>query len=265
MSSVPTPSSENDLSLRSVSFSHTQGRPVLEGFSAVFRAGQVSALVGRNGSGKTTLLKIIISAVAHLDTRYALHSGEVLHNGFDRTNTGFVPQDFADSLLPWYTVRDNLTLPLIWRGREVPSSPQNVLAQLASFGMPADRIHSLAPRYAHTLSVGEKQLVCVARAVLLAPRLLVLDEPFSSLDVATAHTCEQALLRYQELHRPLVILACHDLHQAAYLATHVLVIGTGRTQGELQMPAKAGPRAAVMAQPEFMNAVEAIRRCLDCE
>jgi len=184
------------------------GRHVLAGVDLRVEDGEIVALLGRSGCGKSTLLRI----AAGLDR----------HDGAERL---VIPDErgigFQDPrLLPWKRVRDNVSLGL--RGRSRARAAADAERALADVGL-AGR----ADAWPLTLSGGEAQRVSLARAIVRRPRLLLLDEPFSSLDALTRRDMH-ALLR--DLHRrlrPAVLLVTHDVDEALALADRVAVLRDG--------------------------------------
>ncbi|MCW2995388.1 MAG: sulfonate transporter ATP-binding protein [Conexibacter sp.] len=177
------------------------GTVVLDGIELELAAGEFVALLGRSGSGKTTLLR----ALAGLDRGV---TGEV--------RTGSAPAVvFQDPrLLPWRSVLVNVALGL--RG---PDPEGRARAALAEVGL--DGREEAWPRQ---LSGGQRQRVALARALVREPDLLLLDEPFSSLDALTRASAQRLVSELWERHRPAVLLVTHDVEEALLLADRVLVL-----------------------------------------
>jgi NitT/TauT family transport system ATP-binding protein len=188
--------------------------------------GEMVALLGPSGSGKTTLLHIL----AGLDTRF---EGQVaLHPPGARI--GVVFQD--PRLLPWRRVRENLLL-VLPRGAD----PVAADAALAEVGMA-----EAAPLWPRQISLGMARRVAVARALAIAPELLLLDEPFASLDEASAAGMRALILRLRRDRPRLgVLLVTHDPAEAAELADRALLLGGGRpaTLVAEHMPGAGGVQA----------------------
>ena len=179
--------------------------------------GEILALVGPSGCGKSTLLRIIAGLIP-------ASSGEVRVNGRPLTglnpDTALVFQSFA--LLPWLRAAENVALPLEARGIPAVDRLRRAEHLLDLMGL---RGHSRA--YPRELSGGMRQRVGIARALCQDPRVLLLDEPFSALDVLTAQT-----LRDQDvglLHDPAVstrtaVLVTHSVEEAVYMADRVVAL-----------------------------------------
>ena len=189
-------------------------RLVLEDVRLDVREGEIVALVGPSGCGKTTLLRI----AGGLDGRF---EGRVRWAGGGRTpRIGTVFQE--PRLLPWRTVRENLTLAR-------PPDPADVPALLDTLG-----IGALAGAYPPSLSGGQARRVAIARAFVVRPALVLLDEPFVSLDAATAATSREVLLTAWRERRCAAVLVTHDMAEAEALADRVVTLSTGpaRVVGE---------------------------------
>src|SRR3984885_10903388 len=190
-------------------------RAVLDDLDLDIRAGEFVALIGRSGSGKSTLLR----ALAGLDHDV---SGEL-------TVTSPVAVAFQEPrLVPWKRVLDNVTL-----GLRDANPKQVAVAALEEVGL-TER----ASAWPLTLSGGEAQRVSLARALVRRPALLLLDEPFSSLDALTRISMHRLVLRLWERHRPAVLLVTHDVDEALILADRVLVLASGRIvfSGPVEVP-----------------------------
>ncbi|HEY7463386.1 MAG TPA: ABC transporter ATP-binding protein [Candidatus Limnocylindria bacterium] len=190
--------------------------PAIHDVSFSVAEAEFVSVVGPSGSGKTTLLRCI----AGLQQPTA---GEVRIRG--RTvrdvpeELAIVFQDYGRSLFPWMTVRHNVELPL----RHLPVSrgerTDRVEAALAEVGM-ADA----ADRYPWQLSGGMQQRVAIARAVAYQPRILLMDEPFGSVDAQTRADLQDMALAVWRAHGSTVLLVTHDVDESVYLSDRVLVL-----------------------------------------
>ncbi len=178
---------------------------VLGRLSLHLPAGEFIALLGPSGAGKTTLLRML----AGLDEDYR---GELITDGEgpDRPSLGFLFQEAR--LMPWLTALQNLVL--------VTGDEERARQALESVGLTA-----AADRYPHQLSGGMQRRVALARAVVCTPRLLLLDEPFVSLDQPSAAALRTQLLEHWQQSRPTVVLVSHDLDEALELADRIVFLG----------------------------------------
>jgi sulfonate transport system ATP-binding protein len=188
------------------------GRVVLDDVNLDVRAGEFVALLGASGSGKTTILR----AIAGLDTRFV---GELT----SATQQAVVFQEHR--LLPWLRVWQNVVV-----GLPQANAKQRARAALAEVGLTAR-----SQAWPGTLSGGESQRAALARALVRQPSLLLLDEPFASLDALTRLRMQQFVARLCAEHGYGVLLVTHDVDEALLLADRALVLADGRIGFELRI------------------------------
>ena len=187
--------------------------------------GEFVSVVGPSGCGKTTVLNMIAGFIPH-------SSGEILLNGKaidgPGPERGVVFQSFA--LFPWKTVLDNVGFGPKMRG--VPKAERDRIAHeyLALAGL----THA-ANRYPNELSGGMQQRVGVVRALANNPAVLLMDEPFASVDAQTRMTLQEELTRIWQERRPTVIFITHDVPEAVFLANRVVVLSKGRVLNQIKI------------------------------
>jgi len=193
--------------------------PVLDGIDFHLREGEIVALLGRSGSGKSTLLRCIAGLIPPTD-------GLVLYREqpFVGSNpgAGMVFQSFA--LLPWLTVQQNVELGLEARGVGRAERARRALAAIDLIGL--DGFESAYPK---ELSGGMRQRVGFARALVTEPDVLLMDEPFSALDVLTAENLRTELLELWasgEFPTRAILIVTHNIEEAVLFADRVIVLGT---------------------------------------
>jgi ABC-type nitrate/sulfonate/bicarbonate transport system ATPase subunit len=199
-------------------------REVLRDFSLTLEAGKIHALVGPSGYGKTTLLRIIIGLDRDFDGRVALPPG---------TTIGVVFQE--PRLLPWRSVHDNLTI-------AAPQATESDLVRLADDLGIGDHLRN----FPGELSLGQARRVALARALAIKPNLLVLDEPFVSLDAVLARRLAGELASLVERTQVTTLLVTHDIDEAIRLADHIILLGHRPAEivGDIEL---ALPRRAMTA------------------
>ena len=224
--------------------------PVLEGVSFTLSEGEIVALLGKSGSGKSTLLRCVAGLISP-------SSGSVSYRGTPLTgaNPGvaMVFQTFA--LLPWLTVRQNVELGLEARGVAGAERAERALRAIDLIGL--DGFESAYPK---ELSGGMRQRVGFARAIVTEPDALLMDEPFSALDVLTAENLRGELVKLWEGHgAPIksILIVTHNIEEAVLLANRVLVLSSnpGRIRAELTVEL---PRPRDRHGPRFEALVDTI-------
>jgi NitT/TauT family transport system ATP-binding protein len=224
--------------------------PVLEGVSFTLSEGEIVALLGKSGSGKSTLLRCVAGLISP-------SSGSVSYRGTPLTgaNPGvaMVFQTFA--LLPWLTVRQNVELGLEARGVAGAERAERALRAIDLIGL--DGFESAYPK---ELSGGMRQRVGFARAIVTEPDALLMDEPFSALDVLTAENLRGELVKLWEGHgAPIksILIVTHNIEEAVLLADRVLVLSSnpGRIRAELSVEL---PRPRDRHGPRFEALVDTI-------
>jgi NitT/TauT family transport system ATP-binding protein len=211
------------LSMRDVGYTFPGWPPVVQGVAWDVPEGQFHCLVGRSGCGKTTLLKLAAGLLRPDTGRITLRGAELIEPG---PQLGFVFQ--SPTLLEWHRVIDNVLLPATLRGKPTPQEVQRAQRLLAQLGL-ADRMN----HFPRQLSGGQQSRVALARALILEPALLLLDEPFAALDAITREELQDDLLRMCREQRTTVVFVTHDIAEAVYLADHVAVMDAGRIVAQL--------------------------------
>lgn len=241
------------LSLRNVcrGFDKSQGRKlVLDDANLTLREGEIVGLLGRSGSGKSTLLRIIAGLIRPT-------SGEATYMGrpLDGPAEGvaMVFQTFA--LFPWLTVLQNVEAGLEAIGVDAGERRKRALAAIDLIGL--DGFENAYPR---ELSGGMRQRVGFARALVVDPTLLLMDEPFSALDVLTAETLRTDLLDlWTQRRMPIksVLIVTHNIEEAVFMCDRILVLSSnpGRVIAEIKVPFKH-PRNRL--DPAFRKLVDDI-------
>jgi NitT/TauT family transport system ATP-binding protein len=233
-------------------FSTPDGRalPVLDGVSFTLSEGEIVALLGKSGSGKSTLLRCVAGLIAPT-------SGTVTYRGTPLTgaNPGvsMVFQTFA--LLPWLTVQQNVELGLEARG--VPDAERSDRALRAIDTIGLDGFESAYPK---ELSGGMRQRVGFARAIVTEPDALLMDEPFSALDVLTAENLRNELVKLWEGHgAPVksILIVTHNIEEAVLLADRVLVLSSNPGRIRAELPVEL-PRPRDRHDPRFEALVDTI-------
>lgn len=186
--------------------------PVLEGVALEVAPGEFVSLVGPSGSGKSSLLRAIVGLVTP-------QTGQIIR-GLELEEIGFLFQD--DALLPWRTARQNVALGLCIHGVPRKEALEEAEAWLVKLGL-----SGLSDRFPHQLSGGQRKRVALAQVLALKPRLLLMDEPFASLDAILRTQLTRDLLSWVEGEGVSVLLVTHDLEEALSLSDRIYLLSKG--------------------------------------
>lgn len=206
------------LNIEHLGFSYPDtAQAVLADLSLKLPANSFATLVGRSGCGKTTLLNILLGYLEASSGRSIL-GDEPIGSSRER----IVPVFQVDGVLPWFRVTDNVMLEswLTPRRRTLATDRARAKRLLRDVGLDS-RFHDVFPKQ---LSEGMKKRVEIARALFSSPSLLLADEPFSSLDTETRELLHALVLKIWKEQRFTILLTTHDLHEALYLSTHIVVM-----------------------------------------
>lgn len=199
-------------------------RRILAGVSFALAPGTFTTIFGPNGCGKSTLVNII----AGLDRAT---SGEVVGGAEIQRQVGYVFQDYRRSLLPWNTVRDNILFPLSLRGVQGREAAVRLDEMLDLTGIALD-----LDQRVYTLSGGQAQAVSILRALIIRPKLLILDEPFAALDYERTIALRRVISDASKALSLTVLCISHDLEEAIIMGDQVVFLTRPPTVVETVLP-----------------------------
>ncbi|MDI3404246.1 ABC transporter ATP-binding protein [Streptomyces cavernicola] len=217
------------LEIKGLGHTYDDGHRAVDGIDLEVDRGELVSLVGPSGCGKSTLLRCVAGLVRPTEGVVSV----------DGTPVSSVPeglavvfQDYTRSLFPWLTVRDNVALPLRRRGLGRAERRAAALDALDEVGL-ADS----ARKYPWQLSGGMQQRAAIARALAYRPSLLLMDEPFGSVDAQTREDLEDLVLRVRAGTGMTILLVTHDIDESVYVADRVVVLtGTpGHVHSDLRV------------------------------
>jgi NitT/TauT family transport system ATP-binding protein len=186
--------------------------------------GDVVSIVGPSGAGKTTVLRAIGGLLQPT-------AGEIFVDGKrvvgPPPDVAFVFQDYSRSLLAWFSALGNVMVPLRAKGQSKSEARERAMKALAAVGL-----EGREDRYPRHLSGGMQQRVAIARALAYEPKLLLMDEPFASVDAQTRMDLEDLVLPLRDQFGVTIVFVTHDIDEAIYLSDQVVVLS--------QPPAKVG-------------------------
>jgi NitT/TauT family transport system ATP-binding protein len=210
--------------------------------------GEFVSIVGPSGCGKTTILNMVAGFLPATGGEILVDGRPVHGPGADR---GVVFQSFA--LFPWKTVLDNVAFGPKMRGvaRAQREATAREFLELAGLTHAADR-------YPNELSGGMQQRVGVVRALANHPDVLLMDEPFASVDAQTRMTLQEELTRIWQERRTTVLFITHDVAEAVFLANRVVVLSKGRVMTQIDVPLEQPRRWEVLMEDERFKSLSAL-------
>lgn len=208
------------LSVRGLAKSYDTKRgsvPVIADLTFDVRVGEIACIVGPSGIGKTTLLKCL-TGLQSISSGQALIDGRPIDGPPEEMALVF--QEYTRSLMPWLTVEKNVRLPLKHLRLPAAEREERIRGALAAVGLAGAE-----SKYPWQLSGGMQQRVAIARAIAYRPEVLVMDEPFASVDAQTRFELEDLCLRIREQFGMTIVVVTHDIDEAVYLSDRVIVLG----------------------------------------
>jgi len=237
---------EELLKIRNLSSSYRTDRGelmVLKGIDFSVQKGEVLSIIGPSGCGKTTLLRLIAGFLRPVSGEILLKGRTITAPGTDRI---MIFQDF-NQLFPWLTVLQNVAFPL--KTKKVPREERERLARQS---LQSVQLADFLNFYPHQLSGGMKQRVALARALITGPEILLMDEPFGSLDEQTRASLQKLLLKIWQKTRNTIIFVTHDIREAIKIADRIVVL-KGQPGQVREIILNDLPRPRKQTAPEFMQ------------
>jgi len=242
--------SKSAIDFRDVGFTTPQGRTLLDHVSLSVAAGTTVAVLGRSGSGKTTLLRTVNRMIDPTSGAVLVEGKPVVESDPVelRRGIGYVVQETG--LFPHFKIERNVGIVLELEGRpkeEIAARSRELLTKVgldpAKFG----------GRYPYQLSGGQRQRVGLARALAADPPVLLMDEPFGALDPLTRAEMQDVLRELMAGLKKTILLVTHDLDEALYLASRIVLIEDGRIAADL--PSAEFVRSELPPVAEYVRAV----------
>lgn len=253
------------ITLHNIWFAYSEGANVFEDFSWQVAPGEAWAVLGPSGCGKTTLLYLV--AGLRLPT-----SGEIKIGGEPlvkpRPRTGLILQDYG--LLPWATVRENVGLGFRVRrfygpdGVHAPSDER--------IPQPGDRVRpwlerlgltSIAESYPGQISGGQRQRTAIARTLALNPDLLLMDEPFASLDAPTREGLQALTIELRTERHLTTVVVTHAIEEAALLGQRILLLGPVPNRTAQTFENQGATGTDYRGSPEYLAMCNGLRQAME--
>ncbi|MCW2288260.1 ABC transporter ATP-binding protein [Leucobacter luti] len=191
--------------------------PVIADLTFDVAAGEIVCIVGPSGIGKTTLLKCL-TGLQSTTSGIASIDGKAIDGPPEEMALVF--QEYTRSLMPWLTVEKNVRLPLKHLHLPAAEREERISSALVAVGL-----IGAETKYPWQLSGGMQQRVAIARAIAYRPEVLVMDEPFASVDAQTRFELEDLCLRVRAQFGMTIVIVTHDIDEAVYLSDRVVVLG----------------------------------------
>ncbi|MBI5932171.1 MAG: ABC transporter ATP-binding protein [Chloroflexi bacterium] len=210
--------------LSSITFGYSHASPLFQNFNWEIERGETWAILGSSGCGKTTLLYLLAGL-------RAANAGQIFVDGESltrpRPRTGLILQDYG--LLPWATVRENAELGLRVRGFYGPDgkhTPKDFQTEnRVPYWLERLGLAEVADKFPSQISGGQRQRTAITRTLAVSPDLLLMDEPFSSLDAITREDLQNLTLSLCEEQRLTLVIVTHAIEEAASLGRKILLLG----------------------------------------
>lgn len=193
----------------------------IEDVTAEFAAGKFTCIVGPSGCGKTTLLKCLSGLLAPSKGRVLLNGKPIVE---PPESMALVFQDYSRSLYPWMTVRENVAFPLKKKRLSNQERDGRIEEALSSVGLA-----EAMDKYPWQLSGGMQQRTAIARAIAYKPEILLMDEPFASVDAQTRSDLEDLMLGLRAKYNMTIVFVTHDIDESVYLGDNIVVLGSKPT------------------------------------
>ncbi len=246
------------IGIHNLDFSYPDNTSVFSGFSWNAEYGESWSVLGLSGSGKTTLL-FLLSGLIKANKGELLIAGNKITR--PRPETGFIMQDHG--LLPWETVEKNIKLGFKIRkfyGPDGKHSPKvskfdkKLETEAVEYWLKRLSIDDVRDKYPSQISGGQKQRTAIARTMVLKPDLLLMDEPFTSLDLKTRDSLQNLILDLDRESTRTRITVTHNLEESVYLGKHIMVLkGAGEDALIFENPGAGSP--------DYKNSSDYIRMC----
>ena len=209
------------LAVEDLQYAYSWDQLVIANVTFEVVAGEIVSIVGPSGCGKTTLLKILAGLLPPM--KGGVRFQDQIVRGVPR-GLAMVFQEYSRSLLPWTTVNGNVELPL--RYKDIDRSSRT---RLVSESLDAVGLSGFGHYYPWQLSGGMQQRVAIARALAYQPKLLLMDEPFASVDAQTRADLEDLVAAVRDRFGITIVFITHDIDEAVYLSDRVIVLSKSPT------------------------------------
>lgn len=237
---------DRSIDILNVSFAYHPSQDILTGFNISIHPSTITAVIGKSGSGKSTLLQLMNGMIRPHEGEVRLQGRPIEYGKIHavRLQIGYVVQHVG--LFPHMTVRENISI----LGKIAKKPKGEIKGRVKSLIEMAQLPVNYLNRYPHELSGGEQQRVGLCRALFLKPPIVLMDEPFASLDNKTKQGIYQYLLDVQKKEQRTIVMVTHDWEEAVALADHFIWIANGKVKAHGDKAALAGLKDTYFAEAE---------------
>ncbi|HEX2988621.1 MAG TPA: ATP-binding cassette domain-containing protein [Chloroflexota bacterium] len=232
-----------------LSFGYARPDEIFQNFGWHVARGESWAVLGPSGCGKTTLV-YLLAGLRHPSAGTVMVDGAGVTS--PRTSTGLILQDHG--LLPWAKARDNVAL-----GLKIRRVPRPEMDEKVDYWMERLGIAAVADRYPGQLSGGQRQRVAIARTLALSPSLLLMDEPFSSLDSTTREDLQELVVSLSGGSGVTTVLVTHDIQEAVFLGQRIMIVGRAPIHGYGVVENPYARRSEYRRSPDFFQRCAEVR------
>ena len=240
--------------LHGVTFAYREGQPIFRDFRWRIAPGEAWSVIGPSGCGKSTLL-YLLTGLRQPQAGSVRVDGAAVGKPRPSSTTGLILQDYG--LLPWATVWDNVRLGLQLRGAPRAQQEEQVAYWLDRLDIAALRDH-----YPAQLSGGQRQRAAIARTLVFQPNLLLMDEPFNSLDALTRERLQHVVLELIVEHGLTTVLVTHNIEEAVFLGQRVLALAQPPAGAARVFENRHHDPHAYRSAPAFLTQCTALRTLL---
>jgi NitT/TauT family transport system ATP-binding protein len=253
------------IEIDSLSFQYNPKAPIFQDFDWRVSSGQAWSVIGPSGCGKSTLLYLLAGLRLPQVGQVRIHGQSVTR---PRPLTGLILQDYG--LLPWATVAQNTSLGLRIRkfygpdGTHAPSAEevQDIQARAEDWINRLGLAH-VGTQYPGQISGGQRQRTAIARTLSLNPDLLLMDEPFASLDAPTREDLQKLIWSLRREQHLTTVIVTHSIDEAALLGEHILVLGQPPNTSATVIANPKASQADYASTGEFVGVCQLLRQALE--
>jgi len=234
-------------------FSYHQESPIFLDFNWSIAQGERWSVIGPSGCGKTTLLYLLAGLRLPTSGKININSSQLTE---PRVSTGLILQDYG--LLPWATAFDNISL-----GLKIRRLDSGKVAQVTREWLSRLDIAAVSNHYPVELSGGQRQRVAIARTLALEPDLLLMDEPFASLDALTREELQNLIISLWESLSSTIILVTHNIEEAVFLGKRIMVLKHPPNTEPIIIENPGSGYSEYRKMPDFTERCKAVRELVE--